>query len=94
MRRILFLGIGFVLLASSSLIAGAPASADGTLQVSVQVVRSCTVASGVAGASVDCGARASSIARPGAASQPAPHVSNPAPTPTDSASARVVTIEF
>jgi hypothetical protein len=83
-----------LLLASGRAFAGSPGSASDTVQVSVEVVRSCRVSAAGSTATVDCGARLGSADRQGARHQPAPRVITDSPDPSTSTADATVTIVF
>jgi len=88
MRRLLALTSFVTLLAVPALAAGQPGSVDTSLQVSVQVVRSCSISSQDGHGAVRCGFP--SLSRAADPKAPPPHVTQPA---SDSP-AGVLAIEF
>jgi hypothetical protein len=83
-----------LLLASGRAFAGSPGSALDTVQVSVDVVRSCRVLAAASTATVDCGARLGSADLEGARRQPAPRVIKDSPDRSTSTADATVTIVF
>ena len=83
-----------LLLASGRAFAGAPGTESDTVQVSVEVVRSCRVSAAGSTATVDCGARLGSAGPQGVRHQPAPRVITDRPDPWTSTADATVTIAF